>query len=43
MAPDLMITARTHNVATQPATFGKRLTMFAEEFLSPFQSLENLL
>jgi len=43
MAPDLMVTARTHNVAAQPTTFGKRLTMFAEEILSAFQSLENLL
>ncbi|MDB4734532.1 hypothetical protein OAF62_02270 [Akkermansiaceae bacterium] len=43
MAPDLMITARTHNVGAQPNTFGKRLTMFSEEILSAIQSLENLL
>ena len=43
MAPDLMITARTHNAGAQPATFGKRLTMFSEEILSAIQSLENLL
>jgi adenylosuccinate lyase len=40
---DLMITARTHNVAAQPTTFGKRITMFGEEILSAFQSLETLL
>lgn len=33
---DLMITARTHNVAAQPTTFGKRLSMFGEELLSAF-------
>lgn len=43
MAPDLEITAGTHNVATQPTTFGKRLRMFAEKILSAFQSLANFL
>lgn len=40
---DLMITARTHNVAAQPTTFGKRLSMFGEEILSAFRHLETVL
>ena len=40
---DLMITARTHNVAAQPTTFGKRLSMFGEEILSAFHNLETIL
>ena len=40
---DLMITARTHNVAAQPTTFGKRLSMFGEEMLSSFHQLESIL
>jgi adenylosuccinate lyase len=40
---DLTITARTHNVAAQPTTFGKRLAMFGEELLSAFESLERLI
>ncbi len=40
---DLMITARTHNVAAQPTTFGKRLSMFGEELLGGFHALENVL
>ncbi len=40
---DLFITARTHNVAAQPTTFGKRLAMFGEELLASLQSLESLL
>ncbi len=40
---DLMITARTHNVAAQPTTFGKRLSMFGEEILSAVQNLESVL
>ncbi len=40
---DLMITARTHNVAAQPTTFGKRLSMFGEEILSAFRHLETIL
>lgn len=39
----LFITARTHNVAAQPTTFGKRLAMFGEELLSSLGSLESLL
>jgi adenylosuccinate lyase len=38
----LVITARTHNVAAQPTTFGKRLSMFGEELLSAFRNLENI-
>jgi adenylosuccinate lyase len=40
---DLMITARTHNVAAQPTTFGKRLAMFGEELLGAFQNLDDVL
>ena len=40
---DLMITARTHNVAAQPTTFGKRLSMFGEELLSAFHHIESIL
>lgn len=39
----LVITARTHNVAAQPTTFGKRLTMFAEELWVVFQDVEQWL
>lgn len=37
---DLVITGRTHNVAAQPTTFGKRLAMFGQELLEAFQALE---
>ncbi|MEM9942737.1 MAG: adenylosuccinate lyase [Planctomycetota bacterium] len=40
---DLFITARTHNVAAQPTTFGKRIAMFGEELLLSFRSLESLI
>jgi len=40
---DLMITARTHNVAAQPTTFGKRISMFGEELLSAFHNIESIL
>jgi len=40
---DLFITARTHNVAAQPTTFGKRLSMFGEELLNGLASLESLI
>ena len=39
---DLVITGRTHNVAAQTTTFGKRLSMFGEELLVQFQSFEDL-
>ncbi len=40
---DLLITARTHNVAAQPTTFGKRMAMFGEELLLAFQAIEYLI
>jgi len=40
---DLVITGRTHNVAAQPTTFGKRLAMFAEETLIAFNAIESVL
>ena len=39
----LVITARTHNVAAQPTTFGKRLAMFGEELLLGLGDLQNLI
>ncbi|MDB9741405.1 adenylosuccinate lyase [Akkermansiaceae bacterium] len=40
---DLIITGRTHNVAAQPTTFGKRIAMFGEELLGAFYSLNDLI
>lgn len=40
---DLMITARTHNVAAQPTTFGKRIAMNGEELLGAVDMLEHLI
>ena len=40
---ELMITARTHNVAAQPTTFGKRISMFGEEILSAYNNLDSIL
>ena len=40
---DLVITARTHNVAAQPTTLGRRVAMFGEELLSSLGSLESLI
>ncbi|HVN87335.1 MAG TPA: adenylosuccinate lyase [Candidatus Binatia bacterium] len=37
---DVVITARTHNVAAQPTTVGRRLAMFGEELLLAFRRLE---
>ena len=37
---ELVLTARTHNVAAQPTTFGKRVAMFGEELLSSLQALD---
>ena len=37
---DLVLTGRTHNVAAQPTTFGKRLAMFGQELLRGCQVLE---
>ncbi len=39
----LPLTARTHNVAAQPTTFGKRLSMFGEELLGAFGQLEHII
>ncbi len=38
---DLVVTGRTHNVAAQPTTFGKRLAMFGEELLGALDSLNH--
>lgn len=40
---DLPLTARTHNVAAQPTTVGKRLAMFGEEFLHALDRLDGLM
>jgi len=40
---DLVITARTHNVAAQPTTLGRRIAMFGEELLSSLGSIESLI
>ncbi len=37
---DLHISARTHNVAAQTTTMGKRVAMFGEELLGAFRGLE---
>ena len=39
----LPITARTHNVAAQLTTFGKRLSMFGEDLLHAFAKLNQIL
>ena len=40
---DLVLTARTHNVAAQPTTLGKRVAMFGEELLSALEALESVI
>ncbi|MEN8192084.1 MAG: adenylosuccinate lyase [Bacteroidota bacterium] len=40
---DLIIAARTHNVAAQPTTFGRRLAMFGEELLFGVNQLQSLI
>ena len=40
---NLLITARTHNVAAQPTTLGKRISMFGEELLGALQTLNALI
>jgi adenylosuccinate lyase len=40
---DLVLTARTHNVAAQPTTVGKRIAMFGEELMRAVNKLEALL
>ena len=37
---ELILTARTHNVAAQPTTLGKRVAMFGEELLSSLAALD---
>ncbi len=37
---ELILTARTHNVAAQPTTLGKRVAMFGEELLSALGALD---
>ena len=39
---DLVLSARTHNVAAQPTTLGKRMAMFGEELKLACERLENL-
>jgi adenylosuccinate lyase len=39
----LYISARTHNVAAQTTTFGKRVASFGEELLGAFRGLETVL
>ena len=39
---DLVLTGRTHNVAAQPTTVGKRIAMFGEEFLRAAGKLQSL-
>ncbi|MEM8550428.1 MAG: adenylosuccinate lyase [Verrucomicrobiota bacterium] len=39
----LPITARTHNVAAQLTTFGKRLAMYGEDMLLAFEQLDRLM
>jgi adenylosuccinate lyase len=40
---DLVLTARTHNVAAQPTTLGKRVAMFGEELTGSLGALESLI
>lgn len=40
---DLLITARTHNIAAQPTTLGKRLSMYGEELLLATADLREIL
>ena len=40
---DLVLTARTHNVAAQPTTLGKRIAMFGEELLGGLQALDSVI
>ncbi len=40
---DIPLTARTHNVAAQVTTVGKRIAMFGEEMLGAFAQLESVI
>lgn len=39
----VVLTARTHNVAAQPTTLGKRIAMFGEELLSGYWMLNDVI
>lgn len=40
---ECVLTARTHNVAAQPTTLGKRVAMFGEELLEALRALEGVI
>jgi adenylosuccinate lyase len=40
---DLVVTGRTHNVAAQPTTLGKRVAMFGEELIDTFVRFDHLI
>jgi len=40
---DLVVVGRTHNVAAQPTTMGRRLAMFGEEMLVALRRMETLI
>lgn len=40
---EIILTARTHNVAAQPTTLGKRIAMFGEELLFAVKQLESVI
>jgi adenylosuccinate lyase len=40
---DQIITARTHNVAAQPTTLGKRIAMFGQELLFAIENLDRVI
>ena len=40
---ELVLTARTHNVAAQPTTLGKRVAMFGEELLGGLAALDTVI
>jgi len=40
---DILLTSRTHNVAAQPTTFGKRMSMYGEELLVAVKRMEFLI
>jgi adenylosuccinate lyase len=40
---DILLTSRTHNVAAQPTTFGKRVSMYGEELLAAVKRMEFLI
>ena len=40
---NLIITARPHNVAAQPTTYGKRIAMFGQELLFAIENIDRLI